>query len=110
LAKSLRQQLSYLRTSKLFGKHLKLEDQQKALEETVYALSVGTPARLKKLMEVGSLSLTATRLVVLDMHQDAKSFHLLNLPGVAHDTAALLRSFVVPKAKEEEDGLRLALF
>jgi len=60
-----------------------MEEQQKQLEESVFVLSVGTPHRVKKLMELGSLTLGTTRLVVLDMHQDVKSFHLLNLSGAA---------------------------
>ena len=97
LAKALRQQLNYLRTAKLFGKHIKVEEQQKALEASTYALAVGTPHRVKKLMELEALTLSHTRLVVLDMHEDAKKFHLLNLPGVSIDTAGLLRAFIVPK-------------
>jgi hypothetical protein len=108
LAKGLRVRLPTLRTAKLFAKHLKVAEQVEALKKH-HALAVGTPARLSKLMEAGALSLSATRVVVLDMAKDSKQFDLLSLPDVAKDTALFLKQAVMPEL-HKGDRLKVAIF
>jgi hypothetical protein len=68
----------------LFAKHVKVEEQVEILREK-HAIAVGTPNRLKKLMDIGALSLASTKLVIIDMSRDEKSFSLLNSPNVKGD-------------------------
>lgn len=107
LAKTLRQRLRNVKTAKLFAKHLKLEEQIKTLQE-FHAVAVGTPNRVRKLADVGALSMASLRLLVLDMQQDKKSFHLLSLQGVAQDVAGLLQTHVFPEL--EEGKLKIGLY
>ncbi|GAB5031333.1 protein cmss1-like [Nannochloropsis oceanica] len=117
LAKDLRMKLRNLKTAKLFAKHLKVDAQVEVLQSEFNALAVGTPNRLIKLLEMNAMSLARCRLVVLDSSfKDSKSFDLLTLPGVAKDTALLLRDHVLPamtarkERKDVNEQLRLALF
>lgn len=117
LAKDLRVKLRNLKTAKLFAKHLKVDAQVEVLQSEFNALAVGTPNRLIKLLELNAMSLARCRLVVLDSSfKDSKSFDLLTLPGVAKDTALLLRDHVLPamlarkEKKDVKEQLRLALF
>jgi hypothetical protein len=117
LAKDLRVKLRNLKTAKLFAKHLKVDAQVEVLQSEFNALAVGTPNRLIKLLELNAMSLARCRLVVLDSSfKDSKSFDLLTLPGVAKDTALLLRDHVLPamlarkERKDVKEQLRLALF
>jgi len=117
LAKDLRVKLRNLKTAKLFAKHLKVDAQVEVLQSEFNALAVGTPNRLMKLLEMNAMSLARCRLVVLDSSfKDSKSFDLLTLPGVAKDTALLLRGHVLPamlarkEKKDVKEQLRLALF
>ena len=107
LAKGLRTRLRNVKTAKLFAKHLKVQEQVQVLKE-FQALAVGTPNRIKKLAELGALSLSATQLIVLDMQRDQKQFHLLSLPGVAQDVAAFLKAQVLPELPNGK--LKIALF
>ena len=117
LAKDLRVKLRNLKTAKLFAKHLKVDAQVEVLQSEFNALAVGTPNRLMKLLEMNAMSLARCRLVVLDSSfKDSKSFDLLTLPGVAKDTALLLRDHMLPamlarkEKRDEKEQLRLALF
>lgn len=58
--------------AKLFAKHFKVEEQQKLLDSTVVGIASGTPNRLNKLANLDSLKLDRLRLLVLDVHIDAK--------------------------------------
>jgi len=113
------------RVAKLFAKHLSIEQQHDILRGPPVTLAVGacapakerafpneaprarclppyrpslagTPNRLAKLLEDGSLSLAACALVVFDVHVDVKGYSLLTHPGMREDAFALYRDHVHP--------------
>ena len=85
--------------AKLFAKHFKLEDQVEMLRE-YHPVAVGTPHRLNKLIDIGALSLTNTRVVLIDMGPDEKSFTILNSPNVKEDFFQFLIENVAPRAPD----------
>jgi hypothetical protein len=90
---------------KLFAKHFKVQDQVTALQQH-FPIVVGTPHRLSKLMELGALTLTDTRLILIDLEMDAKAFSVLTLPGVCEDFYQLL---CCPGVVEELRHLQFSL-
>ena len=57
--------------AKLFAKHFKVEEQVEMLRES-HPIAIGTPNRLKKLLDIGALSLASTKLVIVDIAVDNK--------------------------------------
>jgi len=102
----------HARVGKCFGKHLSLAEAEAALRPPAppVALCVGTPRRLAALLASGALTLTRARLVVLDVHPDAKRFSLLDHPNLRGDTAALLREHLHGALTAPGSELRLALY
>ena len=60
------------RIAKLFAKHFKVPEQQEVLEKEAVGIACGTPHRLCKLADLDALKLDNLRLLVLDVHLDAK--------------------------------------
>ena len=60
------------RIAKLFAKHFKLAEQQEHLQQHALCIAAGTPNRLGKLADMEALKLSQVKLIVLDVHQDAK--------------------------------------
>lgn len=60
------------RIAKLFAKHMKLAEQQEHLQQHQLCMAAGTPNRLCKLADIEALQLSQLRIIVLDVHQDAK--------------------------------------
>ena len=60
------------RIAKLFAKHMKVAEQQTHLQQHPLCIAAGTPNRLCKLADLEALQLSQLRLIVLDVHQDAK--------------------------------------
>ena len=89
--------------AKLFAKHIKIQEQIEYLNRDVYPIAIGTPHRLHKLLELGALSLTKTRIIILDTQVDMKQFSLFTLPGVKEDFALLMEKYVA----EEMDHIKL---
>jgi len=89
--------------AKLFAKHIKIQEQIEYLNRDVYPIAIGTPNRLHKLIELGALSLSKTRIVILDTQVDMKQFSLFTLPGVKEDFALLMEKYVA----EEMDHIKL---
>lgn len=83
------------KVAKLFAKHFKVEEQVEILREK-HAVAVGTPNRLKKLVDIGALSLASTKLIIVDMAPDEKTFSLLNSPNVKGDFFMFLCENVLP--------------
>jgi hypothetical protein len=79
--------------AKLFAKHFKLQDQVDILTKGKFPVAVGTPNRVMKLAEYGALQLHHTRLIVIDMKKDAKSFSLLTMPEVKDDLFTFLERY-----------------
>ena len=53
---------------KLFGKHIKIEEQKKALEKPT-SLAIGVPNRVLKLAAEGILDLSNLSLLIIDMKE-----------------------------------------
>ena len=81
---------------KLFAKHFKVQDQVVALRQP-FPIVVGTPNRLSKLIELGALSLSETKLVLVDLQIDSKSYTILNLPEVSDDFYNFLTTCIEPE-------------
>lgn len=60
------------RIAKLFAKHKKLKQQQQYLKEEPVCIAAGTPHRLLKLADSEALQLKDLKLIIIDVHQDAK--------------------------------------
>ena len=83
-----------IRAVKLFAKHMKLEEQVNLLRSGGYPIGVGTPNRILKLAQRGSLNFSKTSLIIFDLNPNEMSFHVLNmLGGVSGDTFTLVRQY-----------------
>ncbi|KDO20503.1 hypothetical protein SPRG_14261 [Saprolegnia parasitica CBS 223.65] len=82
--------------AKLFAKHLKLEEQVEMLKR-FHPIAIGTPGRIKTLLEMKALSLECTSHVVLDMHLDSKNMSLLELKDTSKDTIDCIRESLLPR-------------
>eukprot|EP00250_Pteridium_aquilinum_P035709 c984_g1_i1 orf=78-800(+) len=91
LLKGIRGLTKACKPAKLFAKHIKVEEQVKALEEYVN-IAVGTPNRVKKLIDIGALGLGFLEIVLLDMHEDAKGFTIFTMPQIKTDLLELCRA------------------
>ncbi|KAF9872256.1 hypothetical protein CkaCkLH20_10348 [Colletotrichum karsti] len=66
--------------SKLFAKHMKVEEQVKFLQTTRTGIAVGTPARLMELADHGALCLDKVQRVVVDAsHIDQKKRGVMDM-------------------------------
>lgn len=84
-----------LRVAKLFPKQGSIDEQAKQLEMTEYGLAVGTPHRIKELIDRGSLTLKNTQLLGLDTFLNPKNQSVYTL----HDTAPFLKSILKDHAQ-----------
>ena len=109
----------HVRISKLFAKHMDMEDQIKMLEENAYAIAVGTPNRLLKLHHEsggvggnngsGALHFRQTELVIVDSWEDSKGFTVCTLNDTAPDLMKLMDSAIIPQMKQRPN-IKLAFF
>jgi hypothetical protein len=89
---------------KLFAKHFRIQEQIEVLKSTYFPIAVGTPNRLYKLIEMGALSLTDTSLVIVDLYEDVKGFHVMTLS----DTKKDFYNFMSNCCSKEKDHLKIA--
>uniref|UniRef100_A0A8D0BC73 Cms1 ribosomal small subunit homolog n=1 Tax=Salvator merianae TaxID=96440 RepID=A0A8D0BC73_SALMN len=76
---------------KLFAKHIKIQEQVKILEKSVVHVGVGTPGRIKTLIDQGELSLASLKYVILDWNwRDQKLRRLIDIPEIKKETIELL--------------------
>ncbi|XP_048855327.1 protein CMSS1 isoform X2 [Brienomyrus brachyistius] len=81
---------------KLFAKHIKVEEQMKLLAKGVAHIGVGTPGRIKALIEKDGLTLDALKYVVLDWNwRDQKLRRMVDIPEVKADMLKLLETRIV---------------
>uniref|UniRef100_A0A7S2DD59 Uncharacterized protein n=1 Tax=Octactis speculum TaxID=3111310 RepID=A0A7S2DD59_9STRA len=93
-----------LPVAKLFGKHLKVAEQQESLRWQKSAIAVGTPNRVMKLVEAGALSLEGVFICLDANHKDLKNYSLLTLPGVSDDLFSFFTEHVYPLEADDTDG------
>ncbi|CAI5708745.1 unnamed protein product [Peronospora destructor] len=98
------------RVAKLFGKHLKEDKQAKKLADNYFPIAVGTPARVKKLLEMRALSMNFTKRVIFDMEKDKKQFTVLDLKDAATEMMDLLQFHFLPQLNKEDSNMKIVLF
>lgn len=97
------------KVAKLFAKHIKAEDQADNLTIAFHPIAIGTPARVKKLLEMDALSLEHTAFVILDMEKDKKQMTILELKDTARELAELLQFHLIPRLNKTSK-MKLALY
>lgn len=98
------------RVAKLFAKHLKADEQAKQLASNYLPIAIGTPARVKKLLEMGALSLKHTKHVIFDMEKDKKQLTVLELKDTATEMMDLLQFHFIPQLNKEDGNKKIVLF
>ncbi|XP_038657682.1 protein CMSS1 isoform X2 [Scyliorhinus canicula] len=97
------------KTLKLFAKHIKVEEQIKWLSKGVIHLGVGTPGRVRNLIDRDGLSLQSVKYVILDWNwRDQKLRRLMDIPEVKQETLKLLETCIIPACKS--GPVKLGLF
>ncbi|KAJ2157003.1 hypothetical protein GGF46_004800 [Coemansia sp. RSA 552] len=94
---------------KLFSRHIKIAEQKKLLASTAVDIAVGTPNRVRKLMEDGALKINRLRLVVIDCWQDDKMRVLVDMDDTRQDLFGLWRDILLPASKNPDHGFKLRL-
>mmetsp|Transcript_9737 Transcript_9737/g.21028 ORF Transcript_9737/g.21028 Transcript_9737/m.21028 type:complete len:279 (-) Transcript_9737:67-903(-) len=96
-----------LRVAKLFPKQGTIGEQARQLENTEFGVAVGTPHRIKELIDRGSLTLKNTQLLGFDTFLNPKHQSVCTL----HDTAPILKSILKnhaePICKEGKKDLKI---
>ncbi|XP_007427516.1 protein CMSS1 isoform X2 [Python bivittatus] len=93
---------------KLFAKHLKIQEQMKMLEKDVVHVGVGTPGRIKALIQQG-LKLTSLKYFILDWnHRDQKLRRLIDIPEIKKETIELLEIELIKLCRD--GSVKLGLF
>ena len=89
----------HCKIAKLFAKHIKIQQQIDYLLSQEYPIAIGTPNRLNKLIELGALSLSKSRIVLIDTYTDKKDFSVMTLPLVCDDFQLFMQKYVLPDMK-----------
>ncbi|KAG6606619.1 putative ubiquitin-specific protease [Phytophthora cinnamomi] len=98
------------RIAKLFSKHMKVDEQAKQLASMYLPIAVGTPARVKKLLEMDALSLKHTTHVIFDMEKDKKQLTVLELNDTATEMVDLLQFYFIPQLNKQDSNMKIVLF
>ncbi|XP_033002503.1 protein CMSS1 isoform X1 [Lacerta agilis] len=86
---------------KMFAKHIKLQEQVKMLEKGVIHVGVGTPGRIKALLQQDGLSMTSLKYVILDWNwRDQKLRRLIDIPETRKETIELLEMGLIKLCRE----------
>ncbi|XP_069504828.1 protein CMSS1 [Ambystoma mexicanum] len=94
---------------KLFAKHIKIKEQIKLLEKGVTHLGVGTPGRIKALIEQDGLILQPLKYLVLDWNwRDQKLRRMMDVPEVKKETIELLEGGITASCRA--GSMKLGLF
>ncbi|XP_051846558.1 protein CMSS1 [Antechinus flavipes] len=94
---------------KLFAKHIKIQEQVKLLEKGVVHLGVGTPGRIKALIQQDVLNLNSLKYLVFDWNwRDQKLRRLMDIPEIRKEVLELLEMKLISLCRA--DSLKLGLF
>ncbi|XP_043927309.1 protein CMSS1 isoform X2 [Protopterus annectens] len=97
------------RILKLFAKHIKVEEQVKWLRNGINHLGIGTPGRIKTLIEQDAISLDSLKYVIFDWNwRDQKLRRMMDIPEIQQDTITLLESGIIAACRA--GSLKLGLF
>jgi hypothetical protein len=90
------------RIGKCFAKHISVEEQTQMLNEgPPIAMAVGTPHRLKHLLDVGAMSLSSCVALVWDLCPDPKGFTVLTSFATRDDCFLLFKDHIRPLIKAD---------
>ncbi|KAM6985106.1 protein CMSS1 [Aplochiton taeniatus] len=93
---------------KLFAKHIRVKEQVKLLEKSVTHIGVGTPARLRSLVENEGLKPEALRYLVLDWNwRDQKLRRMVDLPEIKSELLKLLDAGILKGCREGKTKIGL---
>jgi len=96
-----------LRVAKLFPKQGTIGEQAKQLENTEFAVAVGTPHRIKELIDRGSLTLKNTQLLGLDTFLNPSNQSVYTLHDTAPFLKALLKDYAQPMCNKGKKELKI---
>ncbi|XP_076206016.1 protein CMSS1 isoform X1 [Aptenodytes patagonicus] len=97
------------RVLKLFAKHIKIKEQMSMLEKGVFHIGVGTPGRVKALVEQDGLCLNSTKYMILDWNwRDQKLRRMMDIPEIKKETIDLLEMCIIKLCRE--GSVKLGLF
>ena len=91
--------------AKLFAKHIKVPEQVAVLAEP-HAIGIGTPARVRKLFQLGHLPTPS--IVILDMATSAKNFTMLEQYETRTDIFELFHQYLLPGVLSGETRICMA--
>ncbi|KAG0172133.1 cms1 ribosomal small subunit [Apophysomyces sp. BC1034] len=107
LVRALKEFNETAKVAKLFAKHMKIEEQIYYLEKQPLHLGVGTPNRIKALVDQGHLRLDRLELVVVDTERNAKRFNIFDNDTVRGDLFSFLGSHVADRMRKNQTKLGL---
>eukprot|EP01122_Echinamoeba_exundans_P005088 TRINITY_DN15266_c0_g1_i1.p1 TRINITY_DN15266_c0_g1~~TRINITY_DN15266_c0_g1_i1.p1 ORF type:complete len:332 (-),score=95.30 TRINITY_DN15266_c0_g1_i1:33-953(-) len=91
-----------LKVGQFFAKHKKLEEQAFFLKNNVARVALGTPGRIQKLIEEGSLKTEDIKYLVVDMSRDAKTFTIMDIRTTRDDFFNLYNSHFKDRVKKNQ--------
>ncbi|XP_041278370.1 protein CMSS1 isoform X5 [Onychostruthus taczanowskii] len=97
------------RVIKLFAKHIKIKEQMNMLEKGMFHIGVGTPGRVKALVEQDALCLNSTKYLILDWNwRDQKLRRMMDIPEIKKETIDLLEKSIIKLCRD--GSVKLGLF
>jgi protein CMS1 len=91
-----------LKVGQFFAKHKKLEEQAFFLKSNVARVALGTPGRIQKLIEEGSLKVEGIKYLVVDMSRDTKTFTIMDIRTTREDFFNLYNAHFKERVKTEK--------
>ncbi|PIA15794.1 hypothetical protein COEREDRAFT_9032 [Coemansia reversa NRRL 1564] len=101
--------ISQRATLKLFSRHIKIDEHKELLKYTAVDIAVGTPNRVRKLMEEGNLKVNRLKLVVIDCWQDDKMRVIVDMDDTRNDLFGIWRDILLPASKNPDYSFKLRL-
>ena len=97
-----------LRVCELFGKHRKIEYQQKELKNKSWHVGVGGVNRISKLMQSKHLNLKQCELIMIDLQRNAKDMSILDMPQMRKEFCEWFKLYAFERIQAGE--MKIALF
>ncbi|KAG2177882.1 hypothetical protein INT43_003129 [Umbelopsis isabellina] len=91
--------------AKLFAKHLKVEDQARFLGERPIHFAVGTPHRIKELIDLEHLKMDRLELIVIDGEKNAKRLDIFENDAVNGPLYELFSTHITQRMKNGKTKL-----
>jgi ubiquitin carboxyl-terminal hydrolase 48 len=88
--------------AKLFAKHMKVQEQVELLSKSYQPIAIGTPGRMKKLLEMNALSFQHTTHLIIDLQIDKKNMTILDLKDTAIEVVEILQYYALEHLNENK--------